>query len=259
MKSEKSPNTKKPIMFRFVKFLVRVFYPKTEVLGVDNISSEPVIIVGNHTQMNGPIVGEMFFDDNVYTWCASQMMKFKEVPAYAYKDFWSGKPKTVRWFYKLLSYIIAPISVLIFNNARTIPVYRDKRLITTFRKTVEKLQQNNSVIIFPECDKKHNNIVNEFQDKFIDIARFYHKRTGKELLFVPLYIAPSLKKAVLGKPIRYDANMPIENQRKIITEYLMNEITSIAVSLPRHTVVPYLNMPKKYYPQNTLQGDSENA
>ena len=115
MKSEKSPNTKKPILFRFVKFLVRVFYPKTEVLGVDNISSEPVIIVGNHTQMNGPIVGEIFFDDNVYTWCASQMMKFKEVPAYAYKDFWSGKPKTVRWFYKLLSYIIAPLSVLIFN------------------------------------------------------------------------------------------------------------------------------------------------
>ena len=48
----------------------------------------------------------------------------------------------------------------------------------TFKNTVKKLQEGKSVVIFPEHDVKHNHIVYEFQDKFIDIAKLYYKRTG---------------------------------------------------------------------------------
>ena len=41
-------------MYRFIKWLVRVFYPKMEVVGTENLPEEPVIEVGNHTQKNGP-------------------------------------------------------------------------------------------------------------------------------------------------------------------------------------------------------------
>ena len=85
----------------------------------------------------------------------------------------------------------------------------------------------------------------------MDIARLYYKRTGKELSFVPLYIAPKLKKMYLGKPIKFCAETPIAEERRRICDYLMNEITNIAVGLPEHTVVPYRNIPKKLYPKNT--------
>ena len=42
----------------------------------------------------------------------------------------------------------------------------------------------------------------------------------------------------------------MEQERSRICNYLMDEITSIACSLPRHTVVPYPNIPKKDYPCN---------
>ena len=177
-------------LFRIIKWLVKVFYPKIEVIGVENLPAEPAIIVGNHTQMNGPIACELYFPGNRYTWCAGQMMHLKEVPAYAYEDFWSRKPKYSRPFYKLLSYIIAPLSVCVFNNADTIGVYHDARIISTFKNTVSRLQEGASVVIFPEHGVPHNHIVCQFQDKFIDIAKLYFKRTGKELVFVPLYIAP---------------------------------------------------------------------
>ena len=32
---------------------------------------------------------------------------------------------------------------------------------------------------------------------------------------------------------------------------MMDRITDLAVSLPPHTVVPYLNIPKNQYPLNT--------
>lgn len=237
-------------LYKLIKWLIWVFYPKMEVVGAENLPEEPAVIVGNHTQMNGPIACELYFPGERYTWCAGQMMHLKEVPEYAYQDFWSQKPKYTRPFYKLLSYIIAPLSVCVFNNANTIGVYHDARIISTFKKTVATLQEGASVVIFPEHDVPHNHIISDFQDKFIDVAKLYYKRTGKELAFVPLYIAPNLRKMYLGKPIRFNAENPMEQERRRICEYLMKEITDIACALPRHTVVPYRNIPKKYYPCN---------
>lgn len=251
-----SKSKKKPWLFRVIKYLVRLFYPKTEVVGIENLPDEPVVIVGNHTQMHGPIACELYFSDNCYTWCAGQMMKLKEVPEYAYTDFWSQKPKIIRPLFKIVSYIIAPLSVLVFNNARTIAVYKDNRILSTFRESISKLQNGNSIVIFPEHDKKYNNIIYDFQEGFVDVARLYYKRTGKELSFVPLYIAPKLKKMYLGKPIKFSAQTPIAEERRRICDYLMNEITDIACGLPEHTVIPYRNIPKKYYPTN-IQKEAE--
>ncbi len=237
-------------LYRFIKASVKFFYVKMTVEGTENIPDEPVIIVGNHTQMNGPIACEIYSPIERYTWCAGQMMKLKEVPGYAFQDFWSKKPASVRWLYKIASYLIAPLAVCVFNNANTIPVYRDSRIITTFRLTVEKLEGGAGVVIFPEHDAPYNNILSDFQDRFVDVARLYYKKTGKELAFVPLYVAPYLKKMVYGRPVRFNASAPIDLERRRICEYLMRSITDIACSLPKHTVVPYRNILKKDYPTN---------
>lgn len=239
-------------LFKVIKGVIRLCYPKTEIVGTENLPDEPVIIVGNHTQLNGPIICELYPARKRYTWCAGEMMNLKEVPAYAFKDFWSQKSKFSRPFYKILAYLIAPLSVIIFTNADTIGVYHDSRILSTFRTTLKKLDEGADIVIFPEHDVKYNNIIYEFQDKYIDIAKLYYKRNGKELSFIPFYIAPKLKKAYLGHPIKFNHEAPIEEERRRITGYLMQEITKIAVDLPLHTVVPYRNIPKRLYPKNKL-------
>lgn len=236
--------------YRVIKWFIKQGYPQMDVSGIENLPDEAAVIVANHAQMNGPIACELYFPGNRYTWCAGQMMHLNDVPAYAYADFWSQKPKYSRWFYKVLSYLIAPLSVCVFNNADTIGVYRDSRIISTFKNTVNKLQEGANIIIFPEHDVKHNHIIYDFQDRFIDVARLYYKRTGKELHFVPMYIAPKLRKMYLGKPIQFRASEPIDSERRRICDYLMEEITEIACHLPEHTVIPYRNIPKKDYPSN---------
>lgn len=238
------------LLYKILKGALWLFYPKIKTVGIENLPNVASIIVANHSQMNGPIAGELHFPGKKYIWCAGQMMDLKEVPAYAYNDFWSGKPKYSSWLYKILSYIIAPLSVLIFNNAHTIGVYRDSRILSTFRNTISRLQEGNNIIIFPEHDEEFNHIIYDFQDRFIDIAKLYYKKTGQELSFVPMYVAPKLKKMYLGKPIHFINSNPIEQERRRICDYLMTEITEIACRLPEHTVVPYRNIPKKYYPSN---------
>ncbi len=250
MSNPKQPNCISRICYRAIRGLVKLFYPRITSEGTENLSGEPCIVVSNHCQMNGPIACELYFPGNRLIWCASQMMYLKEVPGYAFEDFWSGKPRYLHWFYRLLSYLIAPISVLVFNLADTIPVYRDMRLVTTFRKSVEALEQGTNVIIFPECKQPHNHIVNQFQDRFIDVARMYYKRTGKAVRFVPMYLTPTLKKICLGTPIVFDPQAPIAAERARICDGLMQAITDMAQALPPHTVIPYENLPRKAYPMN---------
>ena len=236
--------------FIFAKGLIRFFYLKMEVVGTENLPDEPCIVAANHTQMNGPIACELYFPGSHYTWCAGEMMSMKDVPAYAFKDFWFEKPRATRWMYKILSYLIAPLSAFIFQNANTIGVYHDTRILTTFRNTLSALQDDANVIIFPEEYKPHNHILYNFQEGFIDIARFYFRKTGKALPFVPMYIAPRLKKMFIGKPICFNPENQIETERRRICDYLMDEITKIARALPEHTVIPYRNIPRKLYPTN---------
>ena len=241
---------KTSLPFKIIKGLVKLFYPKFTVEGQESLPDEPTIIVGNHSKMNGPIACELYFPGHHYTWCAGQMMQVKEVPDYAFQDFWSNKPKYIRWFYRLASYVIAPFSAWVFQNANAIGVYHDVKIISTFKETVRVLQDGASVIIFPEQYTPYNHIVCQFQQRFVDTARYYYRKTGKELCFVPLYIAPALKKMFIGKPIRFCSSNSIEEECARICNYLMEEITQIACSLPEHTVVPYPNIPKKNYPSN---------
>ena len=112
------------------------------------------------------------------------------------------------------------------------------------------LKDGANILIFPEKDEKHNNILYQFQENFVDVAKLYYKQTGISLTFVPIYIAPGLRKLYIGKGIVYNSDNTIEEERKRISLCLSAAITDMARALPLHTVVPYRNIPKRYYLTN---------
>ena len=240
-------------LYRFIRFWVKLFSPTYEISGCEYIPEGECVIVGNHCHMYGPIEAELYTPGSHYTWCAGELMHAGEVAVYAYKDFWSSKPESVRWFYRILSYLITPLAVCIFNNAHTIGVYHDSRILNTFRRTQECLEGGARIVIFPEQHIRYNNIIYRFQDRFIDLARTYHKKTGGDLAFVPMYLAPDLKRVIYGEPVYYNMASSGKDERARVAYELMERITRIAVSLPEHTVIPYPNMPSRKYGKNLPQ------
>ena len=105
-------------------------------------------------------------------------------------------------------------------------------------------------MIFPEHDKPHNHIVYDFQDRFIDVARHYYRKTNRELAFVPMYTCPALRKIVFGEPVYFNGAAPLKEERERIRLALMDGVTKLAVDLPEHTVIPYKNIGKRNYPKN---------
>ena len=238
---------KKPLLFRLLKKIIKFFYRKNEYLGKDNMPNNPSIYVANHVQLEGPLINELYFPKKKKIWCIGQMMNLKEAPNYCYDDFWPSKTKFTRPIYKVLSYIVSPILVLVSKNADSIAVYKDARLMKTYRETIKALEEGNDIIIFPEYREEYNDIINDFLDKYIDVARLYYKKTGSLVNFVPMYHAPKIQKTIIGKPILFNIENEINEERLRINTYLKEEITNLAKSLPRHKVVPYSNIKKKNY------------
>ena len=246
-------------LYRVIYWFVWLFSPKYKISGEENLAGGPCIIVGNHSHMYGPIAGELYTPGKHYVWCIGEMMKREEVAAYAFQDFWSIKPRRWHWFFHLLSHLIAPLSAFIFHNAHTVAVYHDARLLTTYRESIALLQEGNHIVIFPEHYDEHNHIVHDFQDKFIDLARFYYKKTGVALRFVPMYLAPPLSEICYGEPIEFNPAANINDERRRICNALMDRITDMAEALPEHKVVPYPNISKKYYGSNHISSQNSNV
>ena len=237
-------------VYRILRFFIWLGFPKWKLQGVENLPAGPCVIVGNHSQMYGPVAGELYIPGRHWVWCAGEVMHREAAAAYAYRDFWPRKPKALRWFYRLLSHLIVPLALCLFNNAHTIGVYHDARLLSTFRTSVQKLKDGDRLVIFPECYEEHNHIVHAFQDRFVDLGRMYHKQTGAALPFVPLYVAPKLGVLSFGSPVLCDPDAPAEGERKRVAAALMDRITAMALALPPHTVVPYPNVPRREYPRS---------
>jgi len=238
---------KKPLLFRIINKTIKIFYRKVEVIGVENIPNDPSIFVANHVKMNGPLISHYYFPKQKKIWCIGELMNRKEASKYCYQDFWSHKPKIIRPIYKLLSYVAGPLFWYVMSNADAIPVYKDFRLTMTFRKTIQELNDNNHIIIFPEHREQYNEIINDFMDKYIDVAKLYYKKEGKILKFVPMYNAPLINKLIIGNPIEFNGENDINEERKRINDYLKEEITKLAKSLPRHKVIPYDNIRKRHF------------
>lgn len=240
----------KSIWYVIIRFFVNIFYKKRTFEGLENITEEPVIFVGNHAQIHGPILAEVQFPFKHITWSIGNVFTIKEFIKHAKTDFWGNKPKSIKWLYMILAYIISPIAVGVFNSANVIGVYRDQRIIKTFRETVKHLKKGESIIIFPECHTPYNNIVNEFEENFVEVARLYYMMTKKKLSFVPMYNAVRLKKVLFGKPIEYNPELPSDEIKKQICKYLKEEITKLALSLPSHEVVQYSNEGRRKNPKS---------
>lgn len=243
-KKKQTTYKKKGLLFKFIAIFVKMYCKKSEFIGLENLPNEPCVIAGNHSKMYGPINAELYFPVKKLIWCDGPMMSRKEFPKYAYDNFCGGKPN---FFQKTLAHLIAPLIAYIFRTADALPVYRDMRIMQTYKQSTEALKNGAHVIILPECPEEHNEIVNKLNEYFVDVARFYYKHEKKELSFVPMYYSFELKKTLIGKPIKFNSQENIEVERKRICDYLMNEITCLAKTLPVHKVVPFNNVNRKDY------------
>lgn len=229
--------------YNCMQCVARILFPRAMVRFAEPPPEEPVVFVGNHAAVCGPVLLTLDLPRKHQTWTIHAATDRKTASRYAFHDVFFGNSRRCRWFWRILSGIVGKALPPLLREAGTIPVYHDARIAATMRGSMKALLNGEDLVIFGESPKRYSPYVNDLQAGFVDLARLYYRKTRKRLAFCPFYV----KKRVIavGTPILYDPEAPMEAQREVIVLRLRDSIDALGRSLPPHKPVPFL--PERWY------------
>lgn len=206
--------------------VVRAFYIRTRIVPSNLLDEDPTIYVANHMGSYGPVTAMSSLPQPVYPWVAHQIIDSSLCPSYIEHDFVRaemhlGPPLSV-----LISGMIGRICVALMRDLHAIPVYRDsRRVLETLRISVRLLEQGKRLLIFPEIPNRIvNEIVNEFDTGFINVARLFFERSARVVSFLPIAIHRGRLALRVGAPIRFNPGIPFRLEKLRIKRELVERI-----------------------------------
>ena len=233
VKKEKKPTLKERIIRKkenivtaIVIGILRPFNRHTMV-NLDHIHQDqdnPLVFLGNHAEIYGPIASALCFPVPVRFWVISHMMfRKQDVRKYLYENTFSKKTFLPVFVRKLLAHILGWLSVNIMSSLRAIAVYRDSpmKLRQTLRESVEALQDGDNLMIFPEHPegKYVKNGISELSPGFLMLAEAWWKKSEKKLRIMPVYANRDKRTFTFGEEIQYNPeNGYASEQERILRE-----------------------------------------
>ena len=217
---------KEDIVTKMTMGILRPFN-RHRMVNLDHVRTDPdhpIVFLGNHAEIYGPIASALCFPVPVRFWVISRMMfNAREVRAYMYENTFSKKTFLPVFVRRFLAWYLGWLSVNIMNSLRAIPVYRDSpmKLRQTLRESVEALDQGDNLMIFPEHpDGKYvKGGISEFSPGFLMLAEAWWKKSGKKLRIMPVYANRKDKTFTFGNEINYEPeNGYTSEQDRILKE-----------------------------------------
>ena len=202
-------------------------FNRHKMVDQDHVQTDPenpVVFLGNHAEIYGPIASALCFPFPVRFWVISKMMfNKKDVRAYLYENTFSKKTFLPVFIRKLLAWYLGWLSVNVMNALRAIPVYRDSpmKLRQTLRESVEALENGENLMIFPEHpDGKYvKGGISELSPGFLMLAEAWWKKVGKPLRMMPVFANREKRTFTFGTEIRYvPENGYAAEQERILKE-----------------------------------------
>ncbi len=232
---------KKTFTYNVVAAIGRVICPRSTVNFEGGEPTEPGIIVCNHSSIRGPVMMTLYYGRPHKNWIISYALEREKTANFAFHDFFVGEGRRVKWFWRLLSKIVAKILPGVLSQAGPIAVYHDSRIIKTFRNTMAALSEGYDVVVFGESPERYSEYVNRMQLGIIDVAALYYKRTGKKLKIYPAYIEKKNRLIEVAPPIEYGPEL----DKNGTCEKISSEIDRMARGMKKHKPVPFL--PERWY------------
>ena len=215
-----------PFLTRFLASLIRPFF-RYKLEHEERIESDvrnPILFLGNHLEVLGPILCLLWFPVPVRFWSISAMMDDrKKVTEYVYTNTFSKVSWLPRFVQKLTAVFIGWLSVTVMNQLECIPVYRDSpmKLRETIRCSIEALESGDNLMIFPESSHEKYALqgIGKLSPGFVMLAAAYWRKCGKKLRMMPVYVSKEKKIITFGTIFEYNPdNVYADEQDRIIRE-----------------------------------------
>ena len=202
-------------------------FNRHRMVHLDHVRTDPdnpLVFLGNHAEIYGPIASALCFPVPVRFWVINRMMfRKQDVRAYLYENTFSKKTFLPVFVRKILAWFLGWLSVNVMSSLRAIAVYRDSpmKLRQTLRESVEALENGENLMIFPEHPegKYVKGGISELSPGFLMLAEAWWKKTGKRLRMIPVYANRDNRTFTFGTEIRYvPENGYASEQERILKE-----------------------------------------
>ncbi len=202
-KELKVPNGKS-WFYKLVSVFTPLIFKKPQIINLAGEIADKSIVVVNHSAKSGPPALDRYFPKTTCKWGAHEMFEgYKSRKAYL-RDILYIKKLGMKPGFKVSfkSGLMAALNPPIYRGMRMIPTYPDGRLSSTLRVSAAALDQNLSVMIFPEnSNEGYKEVLTEFFPGFVMLAEKYYRAKGEDVPVYPSYYHLKKRILVIGKPM----------------------------------------------------------
>lgn len=204
-KAGKNLGNKRKPFFRFVKGILKIFKRKPTVINENDSLDDGAIYLSNHSAASGPLIHELYFPKATRFWGTYEMCgNLKNQWKYLSNIYYPNKKHLPKWLSKIVATIVAPFTHGFYRGIQILPTYPDSRLRTTLKQSFEELDNNRSIIIFPENSSDgYHDVLKQYYAGFFVLARQYYKHTGKNLKIYNMYYCRKKNTLYIKKATTY--------------------------------------------------------
>ncbi|MFA5560637.1 MAG: hypothetical protein WC964_02555 [Acholeplasmataceae bacterium] len=208
-------------IFKGFKNIFKLFKKKPTIINRNETFPNQALFVSNHSAASGPMILSLYFPVYFIPWGAHQMTgNYKARWNYLYYIFYQKKLGYSKFKSFIISTLFAIISKLLYNAMKLIPTYEDPRLIKTFRMSKEAINNNRSLLIFPEdSNSGYHEYLLKYNPGFIAFVQYYYRKTKLDLPIYPIYFHKKLNAMIIDKPIFIQPLLAEGKSREEIAEY----------------------------------------
>ena len=192
----------------------------------------PVVYVSRHQNFYAPLQMMFWFPESLRFWILDNFFERKAcLDQYAVHVF-HKRMKLPMPIAKLAATPIALVLPIFFHSACSIPVHRGtKAIIRTLKESVKTLESGHSIAIFIDVDyKKTDGEITDIYKGFLYLEKYYTKKTGQHIQFVPLHVSQQNATIHIGKAISFSENRTFEEQKEQIYHEILNALNQLKIT-----------------------------
>ena len=214
-------NKEQPVWKRTARVL-RGIFKRPEIVSLSGELPRRALFVANHAAMFGPVIYNLYMPTSIAPWGAYPMTEgYKSRYNYLRNVYFIQKRHKSKFAATCLASFEAALSIYFYRGLRVIPSYNDNRFIKTIRISYEMLENDISVMVFPEdSDEGYHEVLTDFYAGFVELAKYYRMKKGEDLPIYPVYYHDKKKILVIGMPSKLteytDRGM---NRKEIATNF----------------------------------------
>ncbi|MBQ8761753.1 MAG: 1-acyl-sn-glycerol-3-phosphate acyltransferase, partial [Clostridia bacterium] len=186
------------------------------------------IVLSNHVGKTAPLKLECYLKKPFRFWGAHEMNEgFKALYKYQSEVFYHQKQHWNLTKARIFCCVAAPLTYMFYSGLNLISTYKDVRFRKTIDESVETLEKNQTVIIFPEDSSEgYLDELKSFYSGFVVLANTCYKK-GMDLPIYVMYYRKKEKTFVVDKPILYSELIKEGVDKDKIAEKLCNRANEL--------------------------------